>query len=94
MFGLGRDDSNLTHTDYVKKWELAIREAYALAMKNSANSATDDKRQYDHKVRFSILKPGDRLLMRNLSQRGGPMKLRSFWEEQINIETEWGFTSV
>ena len=27
MFGLGRDDSNLTRTDYVKKWELAMKEA-------------------------------------------------------------------
>ena len=54
MFGLGRDDSNLTRTDYVKKWELAMKEAYALAMKNSSTSAADGKRQYDRKVRFSI----------------------------------------
>ena len=84
MFGLKRDDSNLTHTDYVKKWELAMREAYALATKNS-KSATDGKKQYDRKVRFSILKPGDRVLVRNLSERGGPGKLRSFWEQQIHI---------
>ena len=81
MFGLGHDDSNLTHTDYVKKWELAMREAYALAMKNSSKSAADSKRQYDRKVRFSILKPADRVL----SERGGPGKPRSFWEQQVHI---------
>ena len=85
MFGLGRDDSNLTRTDYVTKWELAMKEAYALAVKNSSKSAADGKRQYDRKVRFSFLKPGDRVLVRNLSERGGPGKLRSFWEQQIHI---------
>ena len=77
MFGLGRDDSNLTRTDYVKKWELA--------MKNISKSAADGKRQYDRKVRFSILKPGDRVLVRNLSECCGPGKLRFFWEQQMHI---------
>ena len=64
-----------------------MKEAYALAMKNSSKSAADCKRQYDRKVRFSILKPGDRVLVRNLSERGGPGKLRSFcnWKQQIHI---------
>ena len=47
-------------------------------MKNSSNSAADGKREYDHKARLSILKPGDRALVRDLSKRGGPGKLRSF----------------
>ena len=73
-----------------------MKEAYALAMKNSSKSAADGKRQYDRKVRFSILKPGDRVLVRNLSERGGPGKLRSFLgaTDTDCSKTEWEFTSV
>ena len=56
-----------------------------MAMKNSSKSVADGKRQYDRKVRFSFLKPGDRVLVRNLSERGGPGKPWSFWEQQIHI---------
>ena len=39
------------------------------------------KRHYDGKVRSSVLYPGDRVLVRNLTLRGGTGKLCSHWEE-------------
>ena len=77
IFGPSLEEARITHTEYVDKWKFAMKEAYSLSRKNILRSATDGKHQYDRKVRFSKLQPGDRALVRNLSERGGPGKLRS-----------------
>ena len=85
MFGLSRYEACVTHRGYAEKWQIAMREAYSLAAKNNLQSTVAGKKQYDKKVRFSSLQPGDRLLVRNLSEQGGPGKLRSYWEQQIHV---------
>ena len=85
MFGLSRDEACVTHRGYAEKWQIAMKEAYSLAAKNNLQSTVAGKKQYDKKVRFSSLQPGDRVLVRNLSERGGSSKLRSYWEQQIHV---------
>ena len=95
IFGPSLGEANVTHTEYADKWKVAMKEAYSLALKSTAKSATDGKRQYDRKVRFSNLQPGDRVLVRNLSERGGPGNLRSYWEQKIHVvrEQKWDLTT-
>ena len=62
-----------------------MTEAYKLASKKSSEAGTRAKQRYDRFGRSSILLHGDRVLVRNLSERGGPGKLRSHWEDQIHI---------
>ena len=88
IFGPSLEEARVTHTEYVDKWKFAMKEAYSQARKNISKSATDGKQQYDRKVRFSKLQPGDRVLVRNFSERGGPGKLRSCWEQQIHVVVE------
>ena len=62
-----------------------MQKAYQLAGKKINERAAKAKKTYDRFVRSSILQPGDRVLVRNLSERGGPGKLRSFWENDIYV---------
>lgn len=88
MFGLSREETGMNHSEYTEKWKVVMKEAYELARQNISKSAGDAKKQYDRKVRFSNLQPGDRVLVRNLSERGCPGKLRSHREQEVHIIVE------
>ena len=62
-----------------------MQEAYSLASKSARKTAMRGEKNYDKRVRLSALKVGDRVLVRSLTPRGGPGKLRAFWEDQIHI---------
>ena len=61
-----------------------MKEAYDIAAKRSQPSQQQNKENYDTKVRSTVLQEGDRVVVRNLTERGGPGKLRSFWEKDIH----------
>ena len=69
-----------------------MQESYRLAGQKINERAAKAKKTYDRFVRSSILQPvywcETRVLVRNLSERGGPGKLRSFWEHDIHVVVE------
>ena len=85
MFDLEEETGAKSHAEYVTKWKSAMQEAYSLASKSAMKSAMRGKKNYDKRVRSSALQVGDRVLVRNLTPRGGPGKLRAFWEDQIHL---------
>ena len=68
------------YPQYVKQWQNAMEEAYQVARNKINEKGNKTKKAYYRWVRSSVLEPGDRVLVRNLGERGGPGKLRSFWE--------------
>lgn len=88
MFELPSAEKGDTHEDYVEKWKRRMQEAYQLASKTALREGGRGKEYYDRKAFGAELLPGDRVLVRNLSGRGGPGKLRSYWEERVHIVTQ------
>ena len=62
-----------------------MENAYEIARKRSSTAGNRNKHRYDLKLRSIDLQPNDRVLIRNLRERGGPGKLRSFWENEIHV---------
>ncbi|KAL1263603.1 hypothetical protein QQF64_006342 [Cirrhinus molitorella] len=62
-----------------------MQEAYEIATKNMKKAAARGQSNYNKKAWSSVLEPGDHVLVRNLSERGGPGKLRAYWEKQTYV---------
>ncbi|KAK7904447.1 hypothetical protein WMY93_017054 [Mugilogobius chulae] len=56
--------------------------------KNMRKSAKRGQDHYNQRAWSSTLKPGDHVLVRNLTPRGGPGKLRSHWEDVVHVVRE------
>ena len=86
MFDIVQDPDEVSHKDYVSSWKKAMNDACVIARNNAKKSADSGKRSYDKKLYgVTNLQVGDRVLVRNLSERGGTGKLRSWWEENVHV---------
>lgn len=70
---------------YVSSWKKGMEEVFKTATESAMRTSSQQKKQYDKKIRHTTLLPGDRVLVRNLSERGGTGKLRNFWEESVHV---------
>ena len=68
---------------YVDNWQRSMKNAYEIAASNSEKAAIRNETRYNRRARSAILCEGDRVLIRNVRERGGPGKLRSFWEQKV-----------
>ncbi|KAL1249455.1 hypothetical protein QQF64_020460 [Cirrhinus molitorella] len=85
LFGLNSEAPNCNQKEYVEKWKHGMEEAYRIARECVQKSADRSKKNFDKKVRSTTLQPGDRVLVKNLTPRGGPGKIRNFWEDSIHV---------
>lgn len=85
IFGHTSESGNKDHQTYMEKWKQEMQQAYDIVRENTRKVTERSKRNYDGKVRSSILYPGDRVLVRNLTPRGGTGKLRNHWEDGVHV---------
>jgi len=62
-------------------------DAYKIASQTAQEERRRAKSYYDRKVYGGELEPGQRVLVKNSTERGGPGKLRSYWEDQVYVVT-------
>ena len=85
IFNLGNESEAKSYPKYVLKWKASLEEAYQIVSTKMKARAQKGKEQYDKKVNSSLLIPEDRVLVRSLTPRSGPGKLRPFWEQDVYI---------
>ena len=85
VFNLKPPVENKSYPKYVADWQSAMKEAYRIAASKCKAQGDKAKAFYDLKIRSSTLLPGDCVLIKNLSERGGPGKLRSYWEDKVHV---------
>ena len=81
VFNLNQDRAKGDYNTYVQNWQHDMKEAYQIAQQNAKKTAECGKEYYNKRR-------GDRVLVRNSTERGGPGKLRSHWEHVIHVVVE------
>ena len=74
-----------TYDQFVSDWKNQLNEAIKIAQQKANKSAEQNRNQYNRKVHGNDIVIGDRVLLRNFSERGGTAKLRVHWENTIYV---------
>ena len=64
---------------------LSVAKMASTVYEKEMRTAERGREYYNKRVSGGVLQPGDRVLVRNLTERGGPGKLRSHWEHVIHV---------
>ena len=82
---LGSTQGVHSYNHFVAEWEARMTEAYDIARKNVQKVKDYSEERWKGRLTAAALQPGDKVLVRNKREQGGPGKLRSYWEQDIYI---------
>ena len=87
VFTTGGEEPKMqkSYAKFVAEWMKAMSDAFTIAKQHADKSGERNKRYYDKKVRGKPIVVGDRVLLRNLGEKGGTGKLRNFWQETVYV---------
>ena len=76
--------SQRNHTEYVKKFEQDLKQAWSIVKTNQKAKHEQNKKQNNRKPLLGPVGVGDRVLIRN-TETGGPGKIRAYWEQDVYV---------
>ena len=83
IMGLTKHSEDVkSYTEFARKWEAQMKEAYEIARTNQRKSQKASEKLCNSKSLLLPLRAGDRVLIKN-TETGGPGKLRSYWEQDV-----------
>ena len=87
---LDEETEEVSQEEYARRWERQMREAYQVVQEKSAARKQKDieRRKGDGKKLLGDLVVGDRVLVKNVREKGGPGKIRSYWEQKVYVVNE------
>lgn len=85
IFGIQEEEESKSYQEYVQNLQKQMKEVYSIASKTILKMIERGKAHYDRKRQSAVLVPGGRVLVRNMSERGRPGKLRAYWEDQAHV---------
>ena len=74
-----------SYQQFAARWKSQMEEAYRIAREKTKQRRKEDRERWSRKQMLDDLQPGCRVLVRNYKEKGGPGKLRSFWEEDVYV---------
>ena len=74
-----------TYDQFVTDWKNQMNEAIQIAQQKANKAAEQNRHQYDKKIHGDDIVVGDRVLLRNFSEKGGTGTLRALWENTIYV---------
>ena len=85
LIHLPKDAARKTHSQYAEAWQQQMEQAYRIAFEKSSKQKDMDRKRWIDRPHLMALQVGDRVLVKNVVERCGPGKLRSYWEQNIYI---------
>lgn len=70
---------------YVKNWKQRMKKAFQIASSNTTRRRDQGRAKQNVFAKLKQIEVGGRVLVRNLVERGGTGKLRSFWKEIVFV---------
>lgn len=86
VFQMENTNSNLKNKSYnqfVDEWKKSMQEAFKLASVQMKKTSDYNKQYYDQKTKGTEIMLGDHILIKNVREKGGTGKLRTYWEPNI-----------
>ena len=75
-----------TYEQFVNTWKASMQEALIIVNNVTKRNRRSGTAYYNKKVFGSDIHIGDRILLRNLGERGDTGKLRSYWEDVVTTK--------